>query len=448
MKETLARLLYNTAFLPVFVASMPYYGWRLWRRGQPLYHFEQRLGIYGEGVRKKLAGGADLWIHAVSVGEVMLAKAILGPLRQSCPGIRVVLTTTTQTGRSVALPLEDELTTVLYNPIDWYSCVESAYRLIRPRQLVLIEAEIWPNYLWSAQARGIPVTLVNARLSERTERRYRRLRWLVRPLLAKLGLVLAQDEVDVERLVGAGYPSESIFNLGSLKYDVAGVEAAANPAIEDWWSRCGWPGDRQVLLAASTHRGEEEAFLSLFQELRPKWPQLRLLLVPRHAERGRSILEAARRRGLRAVARSASAAWREAGAAGEEPEVIVGDTTGELKHLYAKADLAFVGKSLRARGGQNFLESVGQETPTLLGPNMQNFAVITRDFVRRDGVRQIADEADLLRAVEALLANEEERRALGRRGRETYQHGLGAAQRTAELLAASLAESQVALETA
>jgi len=434
--KNLFRILYNVAFLPAFALSVPYYGYRLWRRGAPLWHFEQRLGIYGEGVKEKLKAGTDLWIHAVSVGEVMLAKAILEPLRRQQPDLRVVITTTTQTGRGVAMPLEDEHTTVLYNPIDWTACVESAFQLIKPRQLVLIEAEIWPNYLWGAEARGVPVTVVNARLSERTERRYRKLRWLVRPILGKLSLVLAQDEVDMERLVGAGFPAESLFLLGSLKYDVANVDTGQSEVVDAWWRDCGWPKDRQVLLAASTHRGEEEVFLSLFQELKPKLPGLRLLLAPRHAERGRSILEATARRGIRAVARSAEVNWHDGKQ--EEPEAIIFDTTGELKYLYAKADLAFVGKSLRANGGQNFLESVRQGTPTLLGPNMQNFAVIARDFVRHGGVVQVADEAELQQQVEELLAQAGRREELGRLGREAFLSGLGAAERTAELLADSL----------
>lgn len=433
----LARLTYNLVFLVGFFLSLPYYGYRLWRRGAPLYQFGQRVGWYGSGVKGKLKDGADIWIHAVSVGEVMLAKAVLGPLRQRCPDLRVVITTTTQTGRGVALQLEDKYTTVLYNPIDSYFFVKWAYDLIRPRRLILVEAEYWPNYLWEAEARNIPVYVVNARLSERTEARYRKLRRLVRPFLAKLTLVMAQDEVDVDRLVGAGFPPECLFPLGSMKYDVANVEAGESTAFETWWQAAGWPKERDVLLAASTHPGEEDMFLSLFLDLREEFPQLRLLLAPRHAERARSLHEATTRRGLRIATRSEDTRWQEIGT--DEPEVILLDTTGELKLLYAKADLAFVGKSLRSRGGQNFLESVRQGTPTILGPNMQNFGVISRDFVKAGGVVQVADEAELNLTVEELLREPERREALGRKGKEVFQHGLGAAQRTADILADSLA---------
>lgn len=433
----LARLIYNLVFLVGFVLSLPYYGWRLWRRGAPLWHFEQRLGMYGDGVRDKLQNGVDLWIHAVSVGEVMLAKAVLAPLRERCPDLRAVITTTTQTGRGVATALEDDRTTLLYNPIDFAPCVESAFALIRPRRLVLMESEIWPNYLWSAEKRGIPVYVVNARLSERTEARYRKLRWLVRPFLAKLSLVFAQDEVDVERLTGAGFPAESIFRLGSLKYDVADVGGGRDETVDAWWAASGWPDDRQVLLAASTHQGEEDVFLSAYQELREQHPDLRLLVAPRHAERGRTLREAAQRRGLRVATRSAPDPWRENG--GAEPEVIISDTTGELKFLYEKATIAFVGKSLRCRGGQNFLESVHRGTPTVLGPNMQNFAVITRDFVKSGGVLQVADEAELVQTLDELLRHPTRREALGRQGKEVFRRGLGAARRTADILADSLA---------
>ncbi len=171
--------------------------------------------------------------------------------------------------------------------------------MIRPKRLVLIESEIWPNYLWCAKRRHIPIYLVNTRLSDRTEERYRRLRRLVRPLLQEIDLVFAQDATDVSRLAQAGFAPETIFDLGSLKYDVAALDTSTEKDISAWWGRTGWNGEQTILLGGSTHPGEEEVLVRIYRELREEWPQLRLVLAPRHAERGASIRDMCDRMGSR-----------------------------------------------------------------------------------------------------------------------------------------------------
>src|SRR5271155_6210563 len=181
------QVIYNVGFMTFFFITGPFFLWRLWRRGKLLPQFGQRFGLYAKDVRKRLAPGADLWIHAVSVGEVMIARVLIRHLREMRPDLRVVVSTTTGTGFTVAKErLEDELTSVIYNPIDFLWSVVSAYNLIRPKRLILVESEIWPNYLWCARRRHIPVYLVNTRLSDRTEERYRRMRLIVRPLLQEI----------------------------------------------------------------------------------------------------------------------------------------------------------------------------------------------------------------------------------------------------------------------
>lgn len=428
---------YNVIFVTFFLLTGPFFLWRLWRRGKLLPQFEQRFGFYGKDVRPRLR--ADLWIHAVSVGEVMIALVLIRRLREKRPDLRVVVSTTTGTGFSVAkTQLEDEKTAVIYNPIDFLWSVASAFNAIRPRRLILIESEIWPNYLWCARRRRIPVYLVNARLSLRTEERYRRMRWLVRPLLQELALIFAQDATDVTRLTQAGFGPETIFNLGSLKYDVAALDAPDEKDISTWWNRTGWTDDALILLGGSTHPGEEEVLVRVFAGLRGEFPHLRLVLAPRHAERGGAIRDLCERMGLRAVTRSQLAAATEPLANGSTPDALVVNSTGELRSLYKRVTLAFVGKSLRGNGGQNFIEAARVGMPIVVGPNMQNFAVATREFLDRKAIVQVSDESELAAALRVLFASEETRRELGTRALGTFAANLHAAERTAGVILQAL----------
>jgi 3-deoxy-D-manno-octulosonic-acid transferase len=433
----LVQVAYNVALVTFFAVGSPYFAYKLWRRGRLLPQFGQRFGFYSPEVRARLC--SDLWIHAVSVGEVNLALVLIRRLREIQPALRIVVSTTTATGFNVAQSqLADEHTTVIYNPIDFLASVASAFNAIRPRRLILIESEIWPNYIWCAGRRRIPVYLVNARLSQRTEERYRRMRWLVGPLLQEIALVFAQDSVDVTRLAQAGFAPETIFNLGSLKYDVAALDSHDERDVSAWWDRAGWSGNAIVLLGGSTHPGEEEVLARIYLGLRGEFPALRLLLVPRHAERGTAIRDACERLGLRAVLRSELAAATEPLANGSTPDAVIVNSTGELRALFKRATLAFVGKSLRGHGGQNFLEAARVGMPVLVGPNMQNFAVTTREFLQGDALVQVSDEFELATAVRGLLASEATRLDLGRRTRATFEAKLNAARRTAAVIAQAL----------
>jgi 3-deoxy-D-manno-octulosonic-acid transferase len=433
------QVLYNVGFMTFFLITGWYLLFRLWKRGKLLPQFGQRFGIYSKEMQERLAPGADLWIHAVSVGEVKIARVLIRNLRTMKPDLRAVISTTTGTGFGQAKQhLEDAQTTIIYNPIDFLWSVVWAFNIIRPKLLVLVESEIWPNYLWCAKRRHVPVYLVNSRLSDRSEERYRRLRWLVRPLLQDIDLVFAQDETDVSRLTLAGFAPETIFNLGSVKYDVAALDSAIGKDVSAWWDRTGWNGEHKILLGGSTHPGEEEVLVRIFRELREEWPQLRLVLAPRHAERGAAIREMCDRMGLRAVLRSQLAADEPIPTNGHAPEVLVVNSTGELSSLYKHATLAFVGKSLRGQGGQNFIEAAPVGTPIVIGPNMQNFKVITREFINQQAIVQVTDEFELANCLHALFASDEIRRELGARARATFEANLGAGERTAKVIVRSL----------
>jgi len=437
------QVAYNVAFMTFFLVTGTFFVWRLWRRGKILPQFGQRFGFYAKELRQRLKPGADLWIHAVSVGEVMIALVLIRRLRETKPNLRVVVSTTTGTGFTVAKEqLEDEQTAVIYNPIDFLWSVISAFKLIQPKRLILVESEIWPNYLWCARRRHIPVYLVNARLSRRTEERYRRMRWLVSPLLQEIALVFAQDPTDVARLTQAGFAPEVIFDLGSLKYDVAALDTHTEKDISSWWDRTGWTEGQPILLGGSTHPGEEEVLVRIYLNLRERWPKLRLVLAPRHAERGGSIRELCDHLGLRTVLRTQLAAATESLSNGSTPDVLVVNSTGELRSLYKRVTLTFVGKSLRGHGGQNFIEAARVGTPIVVGPNMQNFEVATREFLNRQAIVQVSDEFELAKSLRKLFASDKMRRDLGTRARATFEAKLNAAERTATVILRSFENDQ------
>jgi 3-deoxy-D-manno-octulosonic-acid transferase len=426
------QLLYNIGFTVAFVVTWPYFTYRMARRGRMWDLILERLGFYDEETFRKIRGmRRPVWIHAVSVGEMMIAQTIVREWRELDPRVEVVLTTTTQTGRQVGQSMVDERTVLVYNPTDFLYSVHRAFQLIRPSMLVLVEGEIWPNYIWCAERRGIPVCLVNARLSPRSWRRYRRFGYWVRPVIRRLSWVGVQNGEDLLRFAQAGFKPHVLFEMGSIKFDVAelaGIDGELPGRIR---SALGWGEADEVLLAGSTHPGEERVMMRIFQYLRKERPGLRLVLAPRHVERADGLEEDCRKVGLSVVRRSGLSA---ASAGTEPPDVLLLDTTGELRSLYALGTINFIGKSLTGRGGQNFIEACRTGAAVLVGPHMSNFAPLTELFKQGGGLVQVDSELELYQRIRELLEHREERVALGRRAAEIFQANLGAARKTARAL--------------
>ncbi len=436
--DFLRQVGYNVLFFVIFLFAWPYFTWRMLKRGHLWSDFGPRLGIYTKAQRERLRGGVDLWIHAVSVGEVMLASVLLRQMRELRPELKITLTTTTQTGYRMAKKLEDDRTIVLYNPTDFLWGVISAFETIRPKVLILIESEIWANYIWCAKRRGVPVCLVNTRLSPRTEARYRKLRWFCRPVLREIDLVFAQHPSDIEKLVAAGFAPEAVFPVGSLKYEVADLPEMDNGTpVSSWWDRLGWQGNL-VLLGGSTHNGEEEVLARIYRDLLAEHPGLRLVLAPRHAERGAQVKEICTRLGLPAVLRTELETPVEALRGIPPPQVLILNTTGELRAVYRKADIVFIGKSLRSKGGQNFIEAARVGVPVLVGPNMQNFSNLTVEFLSRGGMIQVLDEFELAQRLRELVADTRKRTELGQRAHAIFASNLGAGKTSAKIIAGCL----------
>jgi 3-deoxy-D-manno-octulosonic-acid transferase len=339
-----------------------------------------------------------------------------------------VLTTTTTTGFAVAEKQSSEWLQVMYNPLDFLPIVRRAFALIRPRRIVLVEAEIWPNLAAEAQRRRIPLALVNARLSPRSERRFRRVRPLVAPTFRCLDLVCAQESQDIARWEALGVPRDRIRDVGSVKYDPAETQPSGEFPFEIL-RQFGIDGDTPILLGGSTHAGEEEILGAVLRAARSEFPETRLIIAPRHVERTREIRANLEAQGWAVAQRSDVAARATA------PDCLLLDTTGELRHWYGVATVVFIGKSITAHGGQNPVEAVVAGKPVVFGPHMENFARLARSLVESEAAVQVSDPDSLGRALVELLRDGHERARLVENAQRVIAAHRGATQRTAELVA-------------
>ena len=423
-------ILYEFLFWPLVLIASPYYIRRMWRRGGYGSDFGERFGRFSSEKRDRLRGLRPVWIHAVSVGEVGVALDLIRRLRE-IPGFPpLVLSTTTSTGHAFAARNLPEEVPLIYFPLDSRLCFGAVHRLLQPRALVFVEAELWPNHLRFLARRGIPAALVNARLSPRFLPRYRRFRWLFEPGLRAFRLATLQSEADASNLVAVGFPPGALRCVGSLKYDAP--RDTASPARAKLLADLGVFGVRPMWVVGSTHPGEEELAADIFLRLRGRHPDLCLALAPRHAERAGEVAEILRRRGVAFALRSRLAEVR-----GPIDAVIL-DTTGELRFLYERATVIFMGKSLVGRGGQNIIEPAACGKPILHGPHMENFTVVAADFAAAKAAVEVSDAAALECEVDDLLSNASRCAALGKAAAELVTSKRGALDRTISALAAAL----------
>ncbi len=419
------RLLYNLLFPLVLLAFLPGYVLKMLRRGNYGNKFGQRLGFYDRETRARLTRGRNTWVHAVSVGEVMIALKLAVAMKQREPQLKVALTTTTTTGFALALRHPQTWIEVLYTPLDFWPIMRRAFSVIRPSRIILVEAEVWPNLTAFAAARQIPLALVNARLSPRSEVRFRRFLLFVRPYFRKLNLLCVQEPDDVARWQSLGVDSGRIQLVGSIKFDPEEVESHPERP-RAFLQTMGVNAGRPILLAGSTHAGEEEILGKIFLHLQKEFSDLFFIIAPRHVERASEIEQQLRTLGLSSTRRSAG------GKAGADCLLI--DTTGELRDWYGVATVVFIGKSLTARGGQNPVEAILADRPVVFGPHMENFAALAHALVVHRAARQPNDELGLTTTLDELFRNPEERARLVAAARDVLTPHRGATARSAALL--------------
>jgi 3-deoxy-D-manno-octulosonic-acid transferase len=419
------RLIYNLLYPLGLLLFLPGQISKLLRRGNYRHGFGQRFGVYDRDVQARLASRRCTWIHAVSVGEVAIALKLSAKLKERDPGFFCVLTTTTTTGFAFANQEAGEGMEVLYSPLDFWPIMRRAYAVIRPIRVILVEAEVWPNLAAEARGRGLPLALVNARLSRRSEQRFRRFLFLIAPTFGCLDLVCVQEAEDIERWVALGVPRERIHHVGSIKYDPA--ETTVNPDLPLRVLRSfGIDGDRPILFGGSTHAGEEEVLGEIFQRLRADFPALTLIVAPRHVERAGEIRARLTRLGLNVSLRSEVGATRTV-----PPDCILLDSTGELQNWYAVATIVFVGKSLTARGGQNPVEPILAGKPVLFGPHMENFSTLAQALVANEAAIQIHDPNSLHEKIAWLLRDRDAALRLVANAQAVLARHSGATGRTA-----------------
>ena len=413
--------LYRLLFLPILVVLSPHYLRRMFRRGGYRDNFAHRFGFFPQ-LPPPRPGRKRVWLQAVSVGE-MLA---IGPLltRLAAGGTtEVFLSTTTSTGYRLAKERYAGLTVGIgYFPLDFWPCSALAWRRINPDLAIITEGERWPEHIYQANRRGVPVLCINARLSERSFRRLQRLRPLVQPLLGGITRLLACSAHDAQRFRDLGFPAERLQTTGNLKLDLT-----LTPLTDDEKVRLRRElglGPGLVLLGSSTWPGEETALVEALKAARAHGHQVSLLLVPRHAERREEIKALLEKSGL-------SQHFRSQGAAPGAVDVAVGDTTGELRQFTQLADLVFVGKSLPPHGeGQTPVEAAALGRPVIFGPGMSNFGEISRRLHECLAARQVLNHSELISTIVDLLGDTPARSRMSAAALAWHAANRGAIERT------------------
>jgi 3-deoxy-D-manno-octulosonic-acid transferase len=423
------RLIYNILFLIFFCLSAPYYFVRMRRRGNWQEGFSERFGKFSSKVKQAMTNRHVLWIHAVSVGEVNVATQLIAALQRRMPNLKIVVSTTTTTGMGELRSKLPSHIHKIYYPIDRRACVRRAFMAIHPEAVVLVEAEIWPNFLW------------NARLSDRSFRGYKRWGFLFRRVFAGFSGVGCQNEADAARLRELGCRPEAIRLVGNLKFDAAKLDERSPLDVPRLLAQLGVPKDAPILIGGSTHAGEEGILAEVFMRLRQRFPSLFLIVVPRHFERGKEAARDITAHGVRFAYRkevTPSSQFQPG-----EIDCLLVNTTGELKYFYDHSHVIFVGKSLTAQGGQNPIEPGALGKPMIFGPNMQNFEAIAKAFVEKRGAIQIRDASQLESAIATLLTDGDQAAALGFNALKVVKENHGAIEKTVDMIAEQLEHTDV-----
>lgn len=412
-------ILYNLLLLVLTIALFPYILFRVITVRKYRGGITQKLGRVRKKVQRVIRGdNRPIWVHAVSVGEVMAAHPLIRDLRKRYPKKKLVLSTVTVTGNYTARQRVPEADAVFYFPFDYPWVVRRVIRRIRPAIVIVAETELWPNFLRELKREGIPSVVVNGRISPHSYRNYMKLRWFFREVFRNVDLFCMQSEADARRIREIGAEPGKVAVTGNLKFDQKSTIIRSQPIST--------PQGSKIITAGSTHRGEESVLLDVFKRLREKFPKLVLILAPRHPERFSEVEGLINAAGFDCQRRTA--------VRGEVRDVLLLDTIGELRSFYALCDIAFVGGSLVKVGGHNLLEPAAMKKPIIFSRYMFNFKEISEAIVEAGGGLVVKDKGELYTQMDNLLSDEELSRTIGQKAYEVIAANSGATVRTLEAI--------------
>lgn len=405
--------LYNILFFIAGLFLLPHFYLKMKRRGGYKANFKNRFGRYTPEQLKNIGEGGAILIHAVSVGEVGVAFQFMASMREVNPNQRFVISTTSSTGWKEAEKRLTENDTLIYNALDLPIFVNRELDRIKPSAFITVETEIWPNLIRACARRSIPMFIVNGRISDKTAPTYRKLRFWFGPVLRLFKLILVQSDLDASRFISAGANPETIQVTGSFKFDVAKRNEVKEAMWKELLEKSAFNAPQMILLGASTWDGEEALLLDTYKALSQKYPNLRLILVPRHFERREVVEKEISARGLNSVRKSDL----DSGAYKVKPltdrDVILADTTGEIMGLFPFAAVTVVGRTFRSQGGQNMIEPCLVGVPTIVGPETQNFRPVMADLLASKAIIQLSKDEELIPELDRLLGDETARKELG-----------------------------------
>lgn len=435
-------LLYSLLTAIGMILLLPYFLVRGLGSGKYFHNLRERLGTLPCAILSAASGSPGaIWMHAVSVGEVLAGLPLARGLKERFPQRKLFVSTTTRTGQNLAHERMTFADGIFYFPLDWALSVRRVLRVIQPGLIIVLETEIWPNFLREARRAGVPVLFVNGRVSENSFKRYRALNGFLGGFLSRVlddaALFLMQSDADAERLRELGAAAERVEVTGNLKYDLALPRPSP---IVDWLEKQlaeqeRWP----LVVAGSVVEDEEEPVLAAFDLVERAWRRALLVLAPRKPERFDAAARIAEERGWK-VARRSRLSFDEP--LDEEADLVLLDTVGELAGLYRLADAVFVGGSLVPKGGHNILEPAAFAQPPVFGPHMQNFREMAAEFLARHAAVQVATERELGETWMDLVRGEENRRRMGEAARAIVERNRGATGKSLERIAAILNAEQ------
>ena len=417
-------MLYDIGFLIFSVVYLPI----LVFKGKLHREFPERFGRYALAKEKALLSGRDrIWIQAVSVGEVAVCKSLIPLLKEKFPGHDLVVSTITKAGNDLAKKLFSKDAVIIYFPLDFGFTVRRAIKYIKPRIYIMIETEIWPNLLSELSLNSVPSVMINGRISDRSIGKYRLVKPFLKNVLSKICAFCMQDTIDAERVIELGAPPDRVKVTGNMKFD---AEVLANVGASDAVRRSmNLNEDDPLLVAGSTHEGEEETIVEAFKELILEFPKLKLLIAPRHISRVGEIEKIIKKSGFEPVRVSGLNAVRSTQYA---VRILILDTIGYLNEAYSAATLVFIGGSLVKHGGQNPVEPAVMGRAILLGPHMFNFRYITKVLLKEGAALQITGKEELVKDLKMLLRDPLKRSELGDKAKRVIAENRGATKKNLE----------------